>query len=291
MTFRYAGRAISAEYRDGVLVREYLADEAGGITALIIPAGQDNPGTYLVVWNGHGDAIGLWRIRTDGSLELANAFTYDPWGVPAISSTTNSATEQPYGDLGFRFLYVGRYGVAWDGRDGPPLYHMGARHYHATLGRFLTPDPAALEANLYGYAENNPLTKIDPEGEAAVCLVPVVGQVVCIEAAKLALAGVVAMGSWAATQWVLHGPRITIPCLWDCGSGIAHIAPVPRRVIEKALRDAGYRPDRNKGGHEIWEKPGAKPIPVPNHREIKGGTARKILEDIRNEMRRMKGGR
>lgn len=274
VTFRYAGRAISAEYRDGVLVREYLADEAGGISALVIPAGQDNPGTYLVVWNGHGDATGLWRIRTDGSLELANAFSYDPWGAPAISSTTNSATGQPYGDLGFRFLYVGRYGVAWDGRDGPPLYHMGARHYHATLGRFLTPDPAALEANLYGYAENNPLTKIDPEGEAAMAipLAVCLATPSCVAAIAAGTAWGAAFLAYVSTQLV-PWPRITIPCLWDCG---------PRRQVLRAdpsnlprSGDRRYIPPRvpgnppfvrHRGGGFVdkwgnvweWARPGAQ---------------------------------
>ena len=138
-----------------------LTDESGGIVKMIIPAGQANPGTDLVVWNGHGDATGLWRITADGTLELANSFSYGTWGEPGITAGTNSATGLSYGDLGFRFLYVGRYGVQWDGAYGPPLYLMGARHYHATFGRFLQPDPSALEANLYAYAGNSPMTYVD----------------------------------------------------------------------------------------------------------------------------------
>ncbi|TAK00534.1 MAG: LysM peptidoglycan-binding domain-containing protein [Chloroflexota bacterium] len=52
----------------------------------------------------------------------------------------------------------------WDGRYGPALYLMGARHYSTQLGRFLQPDPIAAEANLYAYAANSPITKIDPSG-------------------------------------------------------------------------------------------------------------------------------
>ena len=114
---------VTAEYLDGVLNREYLTDESGAIVKMVIPTGQSNPGTYIVVWNGHGDATGLWRVKADGSLERANTFTYGTWGEPGISWGTNSDNaSQPYGDLGFRFLYAGHYGVMWDGRNGPPLY-------------------------------------------------------------------------------------------------------------------------------------------------------------------------
>jgi hypothetical protein len=41
---------------------------------------------------------------------------------------------------------------------------MHARHYSPALGRFIQPDPAAAESNLYGYAGNNPIGVIDPRG-------------------------------------------------------------------------------------------------------------------------------
>jgi RHS repeat-associated protein len=70
--------------------------------------------------------------------------------------------------LGFRYLYVGSYGVAWDGFAAANLQHMGARTYSPSLGRFLQPDPSDAEANLYGYAENSPVTKVDPDGQCAM---------------------------------------------------------------------------------------------------------------------------
>ena len=41
---------------------------------------------------------------------------------------------------------------------------MGARHYDAEYGRFLQPDPSAAEANLYGYAGNGPVSRVDSSG-------------------------------------------------------------------------------------------------------------------------------
>jgi len=167
ITFRYDGDAITAEYVDGVLAREYLVDESGGIVKMVIPPGQQNPGTYIVNWNGHGDALGLWRIKSDGSLELANSFLYGTWGGGGVQDEAiNSATGLPYGDLGFTFLYAGQFGVQYDDFGfGLDLHYMRARHYSPEFGRFLQPDPSAQEANLYGYANQNPVTNVDPTGK------------------------------------------------------------------------------------------------------------------------------
>ena len=51
-----------------------------------------------------------------------------------------------------------------------------------------------------------------------------------------------------------------------------------RRDLIKKLESAGYQEDRNDGGHAIYEKKGARPVQIPNHREISEGTARAILK-------------
>ena len=58
--------------------------------------------------------------------------------------------------------------VQWDNTSDVPagLLYMHARHYSPELGRFLQPDPSAVEANLYVYAVNSPLSRLDPAGEA-----------------------------------------------------------------------------------------------------------------------------
>jgi RHS repeat-associated protein len=189
--FRYAGGAITAEYVDGALTREYLIGEAGGVAKMVIPASQPNPGTYVVNWNGHGDALGLWRIKADGSLELANSFAYGTWGEPQVVDAVNSATGQPYGDLHFRFLYAGQYGVQYDDfGTGLNLYYMFARHYSPEMGRFLQPDPSRIEENLYSYADNRPLSRVDPTGEFP-CAVPVLGWIACATAVVVVVGGVV----------------------------------------------------------------------------------------------------
>ena len=156
-TFRYAGDAIVAEYKDGVLTREYTVDDGGTISKVTIPVGQTAAGTYLVTWNGHGDALALHRIETSGSLTLANSYTYSTWGLPS------TATHNSVPDLGFRFLYVGAADVQWDGTYGLPLIYMHARHYSPTIGRFLQPDPSRLDAKPFAYAANGPVSRVESE--------------------------------------------------------------------------------------------------------------------------------
>jgi RHS repeat-associated protein len=140
------------------VVRSYVVDDAGSPTKLVIPAGEPGAGTYLPTWNGHGDALALYRVESTGLLTLANSYTYDTWGKPTTTPHNGSA------DLGFRFTYVGEFDVQWDDAFGLGLYYMHARHYSPVLGRFLQPDPDGSETNLFAYTANNPITEMDPDG-------------------------------------------------------------------------------------------------------------------------------
>ena len=51
---------------------------------------------------------------------------------------------------------------------------------------------------------------------------------------------------------------------------------VKRRDLVKKLIASGYSEERNSD-HAIFEKQGARPVQVPNHREINENTARAIL--------------
>ncbi len=167
---RYVDGRISAEYEktcDGsgcttpVLTRSYVTDESGAIVKIIVhaPSGDES---YMVTWNGHGDALNLVHLG-GGTLTLANSFTYDTWGAATVQ------THNGHPDLGFRFRYVGQHGVQDDSLLGFPLLLMGARHYASELGRFIQADPSRVEPNSYAYAANSPVSHIDPSGHAAVC--------------------------------------------------------------------------------------------------------------------------
>jgi RHS repeat-associated protein len=154
----YQGDAVVAEMVNGTLVRQVVVDDAGSPTKVTITNSGSSDGTYLPTFSGHGDLLALWRLNADGTLTLANSVTYTTWGRPTVSGANG------YADLGFRRLYVGRSDVWTDDTYGAGLLYMHARSYVPALGRFLQPDPAEAEGNLYGYAGNSPVTKSDPDG-------------------------------------------------------------------------------------------------------------------------------
>ena len=155
---RYQADAVVEESINGLIIRSIVVDDAGAPTKLVVTNAGSANGTYLPTWNGHGDLLALWQVQADGTLTLANTFTYDTWGKPTVTSANGIP------DLGFARLYVGRSDVWWDNAFGAGLLYMHARSYSPTLGRFLQPDPIAAEGNLYAYAENSPVTKADPSG-------------------------------------------------------------------------------------------------------------------------------
>jgi RHS repeat-associated protein len=69
-----------------------------------------------------------------------------------------------------RSRYTGKERDAESGND-----YFGARYYASSMGRWLSPDPSGLKytkfakpqsLNLYAYAWDSPLTKVDPNGKA-----------------------------------------------------------------------------------------------------------------------------
>ncbi|SHF14153.1 RHS repeat-associated core domain-containing protein [Seinonella peptonophila] len=110
--------------------------------------------TYYYQLNGHGDVVAL----TTGTGTVAATYTYDAFGN-IISET--GTVENPY-----------RYaGYCYDKEIG--LYYLQARYYKPDIGRFLTldPDPGdeddSLTQNGYIYGDNNPVMKVDPDGNTS----------------------------------------------------------------------------------------------------------------------------
>lgn len=244
-TFRYQGEAIAQELVGGTVTRTYVTDEAGGIVKFCDPDCSGTNPQYLVTWNGHGDAGSIWKIDTStGGLTLANSFTYTTWGAPT------TATHNSIDDLRFRFLYVGRFGVAWDDFGlSLGLQHMGARHYSPALGRFLQPDPSHVDPNAYAYADNNPTTKSDPSGTFAWFVVAVI----IIRAVAFAPAVLPAIQRWGPV--LINNAQRTVPIVQRFHNTI-HVGqrwnllqPTAVNLRENLSRLTGVRPGINAQAH------------------------------------------
>lgn len=97
------------------------------------------------------DVRGSIVAMVDEAGNLTHRYQYDEFG---------NITQQEERDFN-PFRYVGAFGVLYLEDN---LYHMRARIYDSQLGRFLSEDPV-WSPNLYPYADNNPIMKIDPKGE------------------------------------------------------------------------------------------------------------------------------
>ena len=109
----------------------------------------------------------VYYFHHDGLESIANltsstgttmwTYAYNPFGDTRVETKNNN--QAPANFIKFAGQYL----------DPSGLYHMRARQYDATSGRFLTVDPADPSlvdpyVGAYLYVRNNPIVRVDPSG-------------------------------------------------------------------------------------------------------------------------------
>jgi len=123
---------------------QYFYDESAALIAM----DRDGVRYYLAT-----DQVGSPRVITDSSGAIVKRLVYDTWGV--LIQDNNPSFNLPFGFAG---------GLA-DEVTG--LVRFGMRDYDPRVGRWMARDPVLYEggqANLFVYANNDPVNYRDPTG-------------------------------------------------------------------------------------------------------------------------------
>ncbi|TXT49439.1 MAG: RHS repeat-associated core domain protein [Spirochaetes bacterium] len=101
------------------------------------------------------DHLGSRRAVLNEAGAIQAKIDYSVWGMPTVTNYNG---------------YDGSKDISFTGkeRDATGLYYFNARYYDASIGRFITEDPARNGMNWFVYCRNNPVRFVDPLGYRAV---------------------------------------------------------------------------------------------------------------------------
>jgi RHS repeat-associated protein len=102
----------------------------------------------------------------EGTGDVAERYVYDAYGTVTVLNADWSTKGQNVSGFDNNRLYAG---APLDRETG--LILMRRRYYDPSLGVFTSKDPigrAGGNANLYGYASSNPVTRVDPMGLSSI---------------------------------------------------------------------------------------------------------------------------
>ena len=190
------GQKIGSEYI------AFLYDGDGAAYGMLVKNGTTET-YYYYIYNLQGDVIGI--LDSDGNVVIS--YSYNAWGEIESVSGTLADTVGQKNPLRYRGYY-------YDGETG--FYYLGSRYYDSEVGRFISADdPEILEVqedlydkNLYAYCDNNPITRIDEDGDIWELAIAGGGTIAAGSGFSLsALGGSILAGLGAITPvgWIIIG--------------------------------------------------------------------------------------
>ena len=136
---------------------EFVYDDGSQPFAMIYKHGSETELYYYLV-NAQGDVSAI----LDSGGKIAASYDYDAWGNCTVYNSSSAAI----GDLN-PLRYRGYY---YDAETG--FYYLQSRYYDPAICRFINADTFAttdangfLSANMFAYCENNPIMRVDADGE------------------------------------------------------------------------------------------------------------------------------
>jgi RHS repeat-associated protein len=140
---------------DGVQALGELREDANGNATLLTGVGIDE---MIARYTQAGersfltDALGSVIALAKEDQSVVTRYAYSPYGQSQASGAQEGNASQ----------YTARE------NDATGLYYYRARYYDAVLKRFVSEDPIGLEGgvNTYGFVGGNPISYLDPLGEA-----------------------------------------------------------------------------------------------------------------------------
>ena len=163
--YYYSGtRLIAESWGEHLLVFTY--DASGAPLGMRYRSSSYQANTWDSYWyekNLHGDIVAIY----DNNGTKLLSYKYDAWGM--------TATTYQNGGNNILAVYENplRYRGYYYDRD-LGMYYLGSRYYDYKVGRFISPDtpdvltvtPMSLtDKNLYAYCDNNPVMRVDYDGE------------------------------------------------------------------------------------------------------------------------------
>ena len=162
-TYLYDGSVLMAEYTPNYTC-VYIYDESGAIIGVkyISTSAGSSWQTYFFEKNLQGDVIAVY---SDTGTKLVS-YTYDAWGNATTTYHNGGAsTLAANNPIRYRGYY---YDTALQ------MYYLQSRYYDPNTCRFISPDTSAVltatpmaltDKNLYAYCDNNPVMRVDEDGE------------------------------------------------------------------------------------------------------------------------------